>query len=236
MNNFAGFSSALGNLSRTAMTRTAKEFPPMSRARGLCSEGSKTVPGTTAARPAIERTSVLKDGREATVRRLEPREVGALASFHAKRMQFADLFAHKELSERAVRNHFLAHETPGEDALAAIVADKVVGTATIEAQPLEMELPIDGHILAAKGMKESEVCVGRMMVDPDFRGIGVGRALKEAQLVAAADSGYKAVAGLTHSAALKHVVRTLGGSVQEGMGQTWTVVRCDGPGPAPEKT
>ncbi len=82
---------------------------------------------------------------------------------------------------------------PGEDAYVLSGRGTVLGVAQIEREPEVCEPELDRAWLAGQGYLPSEVCLGRMVLAKEVRGHGFGHLLKEAQLAAAADAGYRAV-------------------------------------------
>lgn len=176
------------------------------------------------AKPPVSVVHTLKDGRTVTVRRLQVHEEPQLRSYVAVPKQILDALGGDELHDRAVRSHFFNAQTPGRDALAALLKDKVVGTTEIDPEPEDYEPSVDGGFVREQGLSLSQVCVSRMAVDPEFQGLGVGRALKRAQVVAAAQAGYQAVVSETCRPAVKRIVESEGGVVQEGMGSVWTLL------------
>ena len=178
-------------------------------------------------KPPISVVHALKDGRMVTVRRLEPSEEPKLRSFLAIPKQMGDLHANEATRAEVVGEHFFKVQAPGFDSVAALVQDKVVGTADIDPQPEAYERPVDSSFVTAHGLDVSQVCVARMMVNPDDQGVGVGRALKLGLRVAAAQAGYKAVVSETSHPAVKRIVASEGGAVQEGLGSVWTLMPVD---------
>jgi GNAT superfamily N-acetyltransferase len=82
---------------------------------------------------------------------------------------------------------------PAEDAFVLAGRESILGVAQIEREPEVCETELDRAWLAGQGYLPSEVCVGRMVLAKAVRGHGFGHLLKEAQLAAAADAGYRAV-------------------------------------------
>lgn len=202
---------------------------PLARFAGSCARSFST---QGAGKPPVSVVHRLKNGQTVTVRRLEPHEAPKLRRYAEVPKQLFDVVGDEAAWDRSVSNHFFNARAPGRDALAALVKDQVVGTTEIDPEPEDFEPPIDAGFVAEQGLKLSQVCVSRMAVHPDFQNQGVGRALKRAQLIAAAQAGYRAVVSETSRAAVKRIVEAEGGVVQPGLGAVWTLLPVAASAPA----
>lgn len=104
------------------------------------------------AKPPVSVVHTLKDGRTVTVRRLQVHEEPQLRSYVAVPKQILDALGGDELHDRAVRSHFFNAQTPGRDALAALLKDKVVGTTEIDPEPEDYEPSVDGGFVREQGL------------------------------------------------------------------------------------
>lgn len=190
----------------------------------FCTTSVRQFSSQCGAKPPVSVVHTLKDGRTVTVRRLEAHEEPQLRSYIAVPKQMTDGLGGEDSHDRAVRSHFFNVQAPGHDALAAVLKDKVIGTADIDPEPEDYEPQVPAHFVREQGLSPSEVCVSRMAVLPEFQNLGVGRALKRAQVIAAGQAGYKAVVSETCRPSVKRIVQAEGGVVQEGMGSVWTLL------------
>lgn len=101
---------------------------------------------------------------------------------------------------------------------------EVLGLATIEKEIEPCEQPLDAAWLAAQGVTEDEVCLSRMVLAPELRGRGLGHALKAAQVTAAGDAGYRAVAGPAGNAVGLAIAKRAGGLVDAVSVSGWCLV------------
>lgn len=118
-----------------------------------------------------------------------------------------------------------------EDAFVLVGRGQVLGVTTIERQPEACEQALDSGWLSAHGLAPEDVCISRMALAMDLRGHGLGHALKGAQVAAAGDAGYRAVAGMAGHAAGRAIASRAGGLMDSASGSGWVLVptRCWAP-------
>ena len=94
----------------------------------------------------------------------------------------------------------------------------------IEAQPEDCEPPLDPAWLADHGYGPSEVCISRMALAGEVRGQGLSHVLKRAQLTAAGDAGYRALASPWGNSITQAIARRAGGLVQTASMSGWVLI------------
>jgi GNAT superfamily N-acetyltransferase len=115
-----------------------------------------------------------------------------------------------------------------EDAFVLVGHGQVLGVSMIERKPEPCEQGLDLDWLSAHGLVPEQVCISRMALARDLRGHGIGHALKAAQVVAAGDAGYRAVASLAGMTVGRAIAARAGGWVSSASGAGWVLVptRC----------
>jgi len=211
-----------------AMRQAPPEGPPLwtrSLAKGAASGARAS--GLDGAKPPLEIRFQTKSGTDAQVRRPTPQDLSQLEAF-LERCQ-PERGAGDEGSEPrpvgAAVQVWMA-DNPQHDAFVAVVGGKVVGCATLDPPGGERQSQAQRAALKAESLEPSDVCISQMLVDPEYRGLGIGKALKQAQVRAAGDAGYRAVIGETRSPRVVELVHRLGGvAVPEGAATRHTVLR-----------
>ncbi len=206
----------------------AAEGPPL-WARSVAKSTLGGMRGTEVdtAKPAVEIRFQTKGGTEAQVRRPTPQDLPQLEAF-LERCQ-PERQAGDEGSEPgpvgAAVQVWMA-DNPRHDAFVAVVDGQVVGCATLDPPGSERQSVAERMALKSEGLEPSDVCTSQMLVDPKLRGLGIGKALKQAQVRAAGEAGYLAVIGETRSPRVVELVHRLGGvAVPEGAATRHTVLR-----------
>ncbi len=178
-------------------------------------------------KPIINITSPLKDGREVLVRRLGPKDVDQIVGFHANaKWGIFDSMANDQNRVDAIKSYMFNAANTDCDVLVAIVDGAIVGLAEYEDRPGEMEERIDENMLSELKLSASDVCVSKTMVLEKMQGIGVGAALKKAQLISARDGGFEAIVSRTASQSVINIVKKLGGTVTSDV-CPWTCIRIE---------
>lgn len=158
----------------------------------------------------------LKNGETAVLRRVQSQDVKALDALLARSRTHRGGDADEHLWAAASKDH---------DAFVAVVNGRIVGVGTLDPDTGEMEQQKDAAFLANHALAPSSVCISSMTVDPEMRALGIGKAMKQAQAVAARQMGYEGVMSLTADETAKHIVSRLGGAVQKGAMFCWTLVK-----------
>lgn len=114
--------------------------------------------------------------------------------------------------------------TSGEDAFILSKRGEVLGFAAIERRLEVCELPLDMAWLAGHGLAPEEVCISRMGLAGELRGHGLGHHLKQAQVLAAGDAGYRAVASPGGHRLGRALAARAGGLVQTTAASGWVLV------------
>lgn len=170
-------------------------------------------------------TLALPGGAPAQLRRPNPADAGGMALFLTRTPLGADPRPQDPtgIVER-VKDMLWQASASGEDAFILARRGEVLGFAAIERQPEACEMPLDLAWLASHGLAPEEVCISRMGLAGELRGHGIGHHLKQAQVTAAGDAGYRAVA----SPGGHHLGRALAaranGLVETTSGSGWVLV------------
>lgn len=112
----------------------------------------------------------------------------------------------------------------GEDAFILSRRGQVLGFAAIEQRPEVCEMPLDRAWLAGHGLAPEEVCISRMGLAAELRGHGLGHHFKQAQVLAAGDAGYRAVASPGGHQLGRALAARAGGLVQTTAVSGWVLV------------
>lgn len=178
-------------------------------------------------KPSIHHAVRLKDGREAIVRRLQPQDAAKLSDFldRADFLGAGGAIAYQIMGKEAARKYELDQllrgaAADGHDVLIAEVDGAIEGLSEyrpVDLDETEVTLKHDGRFT------DVAACVSATSVSPQARGIGIGTALKEAQMRSAARAGYEAVIGETDAGntGMLRIAGKLQGSVLRMPSQTW---------------
>lgn len=112
----------------------------------------------------------------------------------------------------------------GEDAFVLAGGGRVLGFAAIDRSPEPCELPLDPSWLSAHGLAPEDVCISRMALAGELRGLGLGHHFKQAQVTAAGDAGYLAVASPGGNRLGRALAARAGGFVQTAAASGWVLV------------
>jgi hypothetical protein len=180
-------------------------------------------------KPEIEHHIVMKDGRNAIIRRVRADDFEMLLDFHGRAEPWSmfDYLASSVTMECVIKDMIVLGTHPGDDALIAIVDGQIEGYCEYESQPGEMEYRIDPVMLHAAELSASDVCVAKAMITRGAQGSGLGIALKRAQMQSAKDAGYKAIVSKTSAgnAAVLQIVKKMGGVVGTSEpANPWTLI------------
>lgn len=208
----------------TSTTPLSKRFVEVGKpASGAATE---TVSDKPPAKPPLEMRCKLKDGRDCLVRRPEDGDRTALAAFMEETGVGAGLPMYtRTLCDTAVDNFLWLASAPGHDALVAEVEGRIVGVSSIDPETHELAPAKNSYFLRSHGLEPSQVCVGYLSVRHDLEGLGIGTALKQAESLAAARAGYQGITHDGYTPMLKGIVRKLGGTIEEGSANGWTLLR-----------
>ncbi|MFD0667389.1 GNAT family N-acetyltransferase [Ramlibacter sp. MAHUQ-53] len=247
----------MGNLGRSALRQAggpmATRLPPMPpRVPGALSQALSQAPADApplgarqlakaaslepranhdlaAVKPPVEIRFFTRSGVEALVRRPTPKDLAPMEAFLercAPDNEAGDEGTAPGPASATVQAWMASN--PRHDAFIAVVDGRVVGCATLDPHPRHTQTPQEAAVLKDEGLEASEVCVSQLLVDPELRGHGIGKALKQAQARGAGDAGYRAVIGETRSPRVMALAERLGGVVapQEALTR-YTVLRTE---------
>ncbi len=197
---------------------------PAASACGAGPEGSRSHTGfrgkpglghvETVKEPVCSQTK-LSNGKTAIVRRLEAKDSSSFTRFLER----------SKLGVRAFHDEFyFLRGQSKSDALVAVVDGQVVGMASIEKDPDFFCGPYWPDFLSNQGIDRNHVCFGQARLDPQFEKTDAIWAVVRTQLDAAKQAGFEHLAFETGCDMTKQLVRSMGGSVQEGVGTTWVVL------------
>lgn len=183
---------------------------------------------STGAKAPLEIRFFTKVGHEAVVRRAQAGDAKAIQGFLDRCEVF--LRDHQASSPGLARDaddHIRLAASAQHEALVAVVQGRIVGMAITHPQGQPGQRPVDPNLLAAQGLKAARVGVSHMLVEPQARGQGIGKVLKQAQVRGAGDAGYDAVVGETISPTMMALAERIGGQVQGERMTGLTVVRTN---------
>lgn len=171
----------------------------------------------------------LPGGNHGELRRPEPRDALALGKF-LRRPNFGPVLDPADPTPviDGVRELLWQATARDEDAFVLVGQDQVLGVAMIERKPEPCEQGLDLDWLGAHGLAPEQVCISRMALAQNLRGWGLGHALKVAQVVAAGDAGYQAVASLAGISVGRAIAARAGGFISSASVSGWVLVptRC----------
>ena len=171
----------------------------------------------------------LPGGNQGELRRPKPGDALALGNF-LRRPHFGPVVDPADPTPviDGVRELLWQATARDEDAFVLVGQGQVLGVAMIERTPESCEQGLDLDWLSAHGLAPEQVCISRMALAQDLRGHGIGHALKAAQVVAAGDAGYRAVASLAGMTVGRAIAARAGGWVSSASGAGWVLVptRC----------
>ena len=159
------------------------------------------------------------------LRRPELGDAGGLARFFGRTATGLDPRPadSQSIAER-VKDILWQSVAAGEDAFVLSGLGEVLGFASIEQGPQACELPLDLDWLAGHGLTPEDVCISRMALAGELRGQGLAHHFKQAQVVAAGDAGYLALASPGGNRLGQALAARAGGWVQTTSVSGWVLV------------
>lgn len=183
---------------------------------------------STVAKTPLEIRFFTKVGHEALVRRAQAGDAKSIQGFLDRCEVFRrDHQASSPGLARDADEHIRLAASAQHEALVAVVQGRIVGMAITHPQGQPGQRPVDSNLLAAQGLEAARVGVSHMLVEPQARGQGIGKVLKQAQVRGARDAGYDAVVGETVSPTMMALAERIGGQVQGERMSGLTVVRTN---------